>query len=220
MSQKTAGFIRAVQKAYSKKFSFLAAFLVVFFVTFSVLVRLDVVPEVQVVAETPMVSLAASPLVATGTVAKGNGELPVRVEIPSIGVKATVANPSSTDIAVLDTELLKGAVRYPTSAKLGEEGNVILMGHSSYLPVVHNQAFKAFNEIQKLKVGEEIMVYAEGTTYVYAVEKVVEADAKSAAIPLTATGSKLTLATCDSFGDSSGRFIVTATLVESYPSES
>lgn len=219
-SQKTAAFIKGFQKAYSKKWSFLVAFLAVFFMSFSVLVSFDVVPEAPKVAETPTVSLAASPLVATGVTPKGQGDLPVRIEIPSVGVKATVANPSSTDIDVLDAALLKGVVRYPTSAKLGEEGNVIIMGHSSYLPVVHNQAFKAFNEIQNLKVGEEILVHADGRTYVYAVEKVMEADAKSAAIPLSVAGQKLTLATCDSFGDTSGRFVVTANLVESYPSES
>lgn len=216
----TAGFIKAVQNAYSKKWSFLVVFLAVFFMSFSALVSFDVVPEAPKKVETPAVSLSASPLVATGVTPKGQGELPVRIEIPSVGVKATVANPSSTDVEVLDTALLKGVVRYPTSAKLGEEGNVIIMGHSSYLPVVHNQAFKAFNEIQNLKKGEKIMVHAEGRTYVYTVENVAKADATTAAIPLQVSGQKLTLVSCDSFGSPSARFVVTANLVESYPSES
>lgn len=218
--QTTVGFIKAVQKAYTKKWSFLVAFLAVFFMSFSVLVSFDVVPEMPVERDAPAVSLVASPLVATGVTPVGEGKLPVRIEIPSIGVKASVANPTATNIEVLDRELLKGVVRYPTSAKLGEEGNVIIMGHSSYLPVVHNQAFKAFNEIQNLKEGEKIVVHADGYTFVYAVESVAKADATTAAIPLQVAGQKLTLVSCDSFGSTSARFVVTANLVESYPSES
>lgn len=180
--------------------------------SFSLLVALDVVPEASTKE-----NLVASPLVATGGSVPVAGQLPSKIEIPSIGLEAEILNPTSTRVEVLDRELLKGAVRYPTSARLGEDGNVILFGHSSYLPVVANDAFKAFNEIQKLEEGDRITVYGETHVYVYEVESVEEADAESAAIPLTVSGKTLTLATCDSFGEKSDRFIVTATFVESYP---
>jgi LPXTG-site transpeptidase (sortase) family protein len=142
------------------------------------------------------------------------GEQPVSIEIPRVGIKATVDNPTSTDVAVLDEALLTGVVRYPTSAKLGTTGNVVIFGHSSYLPVVHNKAFKAFNGIQNLKKGDEIVVYSETKAYIYAVEEVGEADASADAIPLSVSGEKLTLSTCDSFGAKTDRFIVIADLVE------
>jgi LPXTG-site transpeptidase (sortase) family protein len=145
--------------------------------------------------------------------AKGEGELPIGIDIPSVGVKANVQNPSSTDIEDLDEALFKGAVRYPTSAKLGEEGNVLVFGHSSYLPIVHNQSFKAFNEISKLEEGAPIFIYSDGRRYTYAVESVEPANIENDAIPLAVDGAKLTLVTCNSFGDKTDRFIVTARLV-------
>ncbi len=210
---QTVKVIRASARAWSRKWSFLAAFLVVFFASFSTLAALDLVPEapVKVVEEA-----SVAPRALTASVALAAPENVTRVAIEKIDLNVTVENPSSTNVAVLDDALLRGAVRYPTSAQLGEDGNVILFGHSSYLPIVNNEAFKAFNEIQHLSKGDRITVYGETTAFVYAVTSVAEADAEEAAIPLTATGRTLTLATCDSFGKKTDRFIVTADLVETY----
>lgn len=211
---KTVQLIRAFGRAYAQKWSFLATFLAVFFVSFATLATLDIVPEppAKVVADVEVPSRALSASVAMAT-----PELPVRIEVPAVGIDVSIKNPESTNVAVLDEALLTGTVRYPTSARLGEEGNVILFGHSSYLPIVNNEAFKAFNEIQNLKKGDRILVHGETMTYVYVVKQVAEADAESAAIPLNTKGHTLTLATCDSFGKKTDRFIVVADLVESYP---
>lgn len=211
----TVNLIRRIQAAYDKKWSFLAAFLAVFFVTFSTLATLDLIPEpkaeaVAIEATVPASSLAAAALLA-------NPENPVRVVIEEAGIDVTIKNPSTTNVAALDEALLTGAVRYPTSAKLGEEGNMILFGHSSYLPIVNNKSFKAFNEIQNLEKGDRITVYGEDAAYVYRVTEVAQADADEDAIPLTKTGHTLTIATCDSFGKKTSRFVVVADLVESYP---
>lgn len=202
-----------------KKWSFLAAFLAVFFLTLSGLIAVGFAPSfvmlpvrqavyVQPVPVAVIPSEIVDPLFEVG-----KGELPIGIEIPSVGVKANVANPTSTDVDDLDEALLKGAVRYPTSGKLGEEGNVLVFGHSSYLPVVHNQSFKAFNEISKLEKGAPIFVYSDGRRYAYAVDTVEPADVANDAIPLSVDGSVLTLVTCNSFGDKTDRFIVTAHLV-------
>lgn len=211
----TVKFIRAAGRAYDKKWSFLAAFLAVFFVTFSVLATYDIVPEEPATVAKEDVVVQSRALSAS--VALAAPENPVRVAIPAVGIDVTIKNPNTTNVAVLDQALLSGAVRYPTSAKLGDEGNMVLFGHSSYLPVVNNKAFKAFNEIQNLKEGDRITVYGETAAFVYAVKSVSSADAEEDAIPLTQTGHTLTLATCDSFGKKTDRFIVVADLVESYP---
>lgn len=221
----TVAFIRALERAYHKKWSFLGAFLVVFFLSFLVLAIFDIVPDpikaksadsaVALVSQlqNPLSADVGSASVASATI----GELPVKVSIPSINLSVSVTNPTTTNVEVLDQGLLTGAVRYPTSATLGKAGNVILFGHSSYLPVVNNQAYKTFDGIQKLAQGDRITVYSNDKAYVYSVDTVTKADANSASIPLTVSGSRLTLATCDSFGTKSSRFIVTASLVESYP---
>lgn len=203
------GLMYAIQRAYVNKWRFLATFVAVFFVSFSALAAFDMVPEKKEdtkVATKPSVTTPAQKLPE---------ELPSRIDIPAVGISVKVLNPTATDVASLDAALLSGAVRYPGSAKLGEEGNTVLFGHSSYLPVVHNQSYKAFNKIQDLEKGDRITVYGNGHTYVYAVDKVYQANATTDAIPLTVTGHTLTLVTCDSFASKSDRFVVTATLVES-----
>lgn len=213
----TAGFIRAFGRAYAQKWRFLVVFLAAFLVSFSVLAAHDLVPEPVVASEPGVVATSTPTLAAAVLPAIVKPELPTRVVIPGAGIDVTIKNPTSTNVAILDEALLTGAVRYPTSAKLGEAGNVVLFGHSSYLPVVNNPAFKAFNQIQNLKVGERITVYGGDTVYVYSVRTVSAADASSDAIPLTKTGHTLTIATCDSFGKKTDRFIVVADLVETYP---
>lgn len=236
--------IEGLEKAYTRKWSFLGSFLFVFFVTYSVLTVLGLIPnDTASVAvgtatdtKTPLVTLETSPLVASTPVAHPrdltgvsvpygrtgivnvSGDLPVAIEASAIGLSVSIANPSSVAIATLDAALLHGAVRYPTSATLDEDGNVILFGHSSYLPIVHNLAYKTFNGIQKLKEGDEVTVYSTKTAYVYQVERVVKESADSGApLPLSVSGRILTLSTCDSFGQKSDRFVITARFVESRP---
>lgn len=215
LATTTAQLIRGISRIKHHTVGYTLATLVVFVVSVYGLALLDLLPE----APSKTVLTASKP-VATVTSAPTTPELPVKIEIPAISLAVQVANPDTTDIKQLDTALLSGAVRYPTSGKLGSDGNVIIFGHSSYLPLVNNKAFKAFNEIQKLAVGDEIRVVGETRTYVYAVEQVSRADAGTDAIPLTVTGQTLTLATCNSFAEASDRFIVTARIVESYPNAS
>jgi LPXTG-site transpeptidase (sortase) family protein len=208
--------IRAGEQAYAKKWSFFGLFVFAFFGSVIMLGNLDLLPNATSVSAeavaTPTVSLSAHKTVPTIAV-----ELPMKIEIPAIGLAATIANPTTTNIEVLDQGLLSGAVRYPTSAKLGETGNIVLFGHSSYLPVVGNQAYKTFNGIQKLVVGDVVTVASSGTAYTYRVRSVAKENAASGAgIDLAVTGRVLTLATCNSFGVKTDRFVVTADFVESH----
>lgn len=212
-----ARLIRAASRTYTRKWSFLALSVFVFLLSVYVLAALDLLPDPK--APAPTVSLSSSPLVAAGAAAPAipASESPVKIEVPAIGLSASIANPTTTDIEALDALLLKGAVRYPTSAKLNESGNVVLFGHSSYLPIVKNQAYKTFDGIQKLSAGDTITVYSSDAAYTYAVRSVQKESANSGAIPLSVAGKVLTLSTCDSFGEKSDRFIVTADFVESHP---
>ncbi len=135
---------------------------------------------------------------------------PVRIVAKDVGVDIRVWNPTSTDVEVLDKALLSGAVRYPTSALLGIDGTVLLFGHSSYLPVVRNQAFKAFNGIQDLKKGQIISVYSGSMEYRYRVTGIKVSRADEDVEHLRASGRHLILVTCDSFLSKNHRFVVTA----------
>jgi LPXTG-site transpeptidase (sortase) family protein len=215
--QATVRLIRAAQKAYARKWSFLVLFAVAFVASVAILAQLDFLPDAPAPV-TPSVTVSADQSeVASTTAAVSVPELPTAVVIPAINLSVTVADPDTTDVDALDALLLKGAVRYPTSAELGEDGNVVIFGHSSYLPIVKNQAYKTFDGIQKLAVGDTITVYSATTAYTYAVQSVAKESANDAAIPLTVNGKVLTLSTCDSFATKTDRFVVTANFIESEP---
>lgn len=182
---------------------FAGIFLFVFFISSTLLVLIDFVPEPK--NETKTVREAAPP--------HGVVEAPVRIVIPSIGVDTSIENPTSVSLSDLDDALLRGAVRYPGSALLGEEAPMFLFGHQSYLPVVRNQAFKAFNDLQKLDAGDEIMVYGDSGVYTYRVDSLERVEAAEALIPLTPGTRSLTLSTCNSFGDPGERYVISASFV-------
>ena len=210
----TARFVQAFIRASEQKFAFLALFVTVFIASYALLDYADLLPQAP--AKAPTVALTASAASATTTVSIQAVESPVKIAIPAISLSATIANPTTTNATVLDSWLLKGAVRYPSSAMLGETGNVVLFGHSSYLPIVNNQAYKTFDGIQKLKKGDLITVYSDTAAYTYSVESVQKENAGTGAIPLTVSGKVLTLATCNSFATKDDRFVVTANFVESH----
>jgi len=210
--------VRAAQHAWAVRFQFLVTFMVVLFLTLSVMIWFDWIPDAP--APTTPVPTTLSDLQSPDAVqafVSLSGEAPTKISVPAIGLNATISNPTSTNVDTLDQYLLTGAVRYPTSALLGQNGNVILFGHSSYLPIVHNQAYKTFDGIQNLKAGDLITVSSSDRVYTYAVDTVQQENADSGAIPLTQDGKQhLTLATCNSFATKSDRFVVSATLVESH----
>lgn len=212
----TARLILAGKQAYARKWSFLGIFAFIFLVSVVTLGKWDLLPDTAAASAAadsahPSVSVSvhpSNPIVAP--------ELPTKIEISAIGLAASIANPTTTNVESLDQYLLSGAVRYPTSARLGETGNVVLFGHSSYLPIVRNQAYKTFNGIQKLVAGDTITVYSAGAVYTYRVRNVAKESANDAGISLATTGRVLTLSTCDSFGAKTDRFVVTADFVESH----
>ncbi|HEX8994231.1 MAG TPA: sortase [Candidatus Paceibacterota bacterium] len=194
--------------------SFAMTFLGVFVLLFVILLLTDVVPDSMSVWKT---GGSTAPAVVTSTPSPSAYESPVRIEIDAISLKATIANPATTSVEVLDEALLRGAVRYPTSALLGQEGTMVLFGHSSYLPVVHNQAYKTFDGIQDLHKGDIISVFSGAHEYHYAVTEVRTAnvsDDNTNTLHFSQTGKHLVLITCDSFATKSDRYIVTADLTE------
>jgi LPXTG-site transpeptidase (sortase) family protein len=242
-AKTTVSLVKATKRVYSRKWTFLVVFLLVLLATVYICMITGFIPDSSDSSDTAVatpatstVTLNNSPLIAgvpitdssdasadTGAAASDNGalnmdgELPTKVVIPEINVSAPVANPATTDVATLDNYLSYGAARYPTSATLDQQGNVIIFGHSSYLPVIINQHYKTFDGIQNLKVGDLITVYSSKDVFTYSVTSEEEQNANTDSIPLTTTGHTLTLATCDSFATKSDRFVVTATLVSSSP---
>lgn len=211
------------QKAEKKapKRVFVAAFVVVFFCAFSVADSLDAVPcYVDGTCTQDSVALSSLPILGitatSSTDVASSGIEPVEIKIPAVGIDLPVQNPATTDVNALDALLNQGPARYAPSADLGDSGNVIIFAHSSHLPIVHNQMFKAFNDIPNLNPGDTItLVGTDGKSYTYAVDSIVKADTNDGTqIPLSPTiGKKLTLVTCDTLTGVSARYILTASFV-------
>jgi LPXTG-site transpeptidase (sortase) family protein len=196
----------------AKQFAIFAlTFVALFALSFTFLAMVDALPEPLTTeveaAETQPEQTESAILFA---------EAPTRITARSIGMDNQVLNPISSDIATLDEALLKGTIRHPQSAMLGVDGTVLLFGHSSYLPIVRNQNYKAFNGIQKLKQGEVVSVYSATTEYRYTVSSVRLANAEEDVVELPSNGKYLTLITCDTFGKKASRFIVTAEFAGAY----
>ena len=181
-------------------------FILLFVLMYGFMAAVDALPD-------PTNAPSHSSVVAT---APAQPEAPVRVVASDINLDVTVANPTSTNVDVLDADLLSGAVRYPTSAELGVDGTVLIFGHSSYLPIVHNLAYKTFDGIQNLKTGQIISVYSGDREYRYSVSGIKLADATQDVVELSTNGKHLVLVTCDSFAQKTNRFVVTADFVGTY----
>jgi LPXTG-site transpeptidase (sortase) family protein len=134
---------------------------------------------------------------------------PDRVVINKIGVNTIVEQPNTRNVADLDRFLNNGAVHYPGSGSI-ESGNMFIFGHSTGFQVVQNQAFKAFNDLNKLNKGDEISIYADGEEYIYRVNSVILLDENDARVDFDKNSRKLTLSTCNSFGEKDDRWIVEA----------
>jgi len=142
------------------------------------------------------------------------GELPTRIVIPEIDLDLPVLNPETRDISALDEYLKEGPVRYVDSAPLGQKGNVLIFAHTSHLPVVKNQMYKAFNRVPELEAGDSITVEASGKKYLYTVRSVRKVNAEEASVDISpGVGTKLTLVTCDTLTSKNSRFLLEADLV-------
>jgi LPXTG-site transpeptidase (sortase) family protein len=143
-------------------------------------------------------------------------EYPERLIIPDLDLDIEVANPISKSSEALDDELTRATVRYPGSALLGGEGNVVIFGHSSHLPFVRNHLYKIFNGLPELKDGSIIKIVGKEKEYMYSVVSVKKTDANDEIINLATKEARLTLATCDTFGKKTSRWVVDAKLIGSY----
>lgn len=211
-------FLRVME---ARKLAFLATFFVVVFISYAILYAIDFIPEAP---KDDNNGLAVASDVRSKTDSLGEDfsdideldvdPLPRRIIFDSLDKEVTVVNPISNNIADLDEALLGGVVRHPDSADFSTEGNVFILGHSSYLPTVFNKNFQAFNGIQSLTWGDLVRLQSSDTEYIYRVERVYKARASEVVVPTTPGEARLTLATCNTFGAKEDRFIVEAELID------
>ncbi len=209
-------FKTVIKKILQNKWSFLMIYFLIFTLTYAVLYVLDFYPEPVTSAEEKVeIKNEPEPVISEPEV--NLSPFPEEIIFDALDKTVTIANPDSRNIADLDEALLHGTVRHPDSAVLNENGNIFILGHSSYLPKVLNKNFQAFNGIQKLDWGDTVRLRSEDTEYVYRVERVYMAKASEVTVPMGGSEKRLTLATCNSFGSKDDRYMLEAILVSESP---
>lgn len=137
------------------------------------------------------------------------GELPLFIEMPSLSIQSAVEAPTVMTVSVLDAALNRGPVYYQGSGSPGER-NMLIFGHSTGFSVVRNQAYKVFNNIKNAKAGALIYVRTSSGVHTYKTLNVKKVSKYNAWIQFNSAKPLLTLATCDSFGKASDRWVLEA----------
>jgi LPXTG-site transpeptidase (sortase) family protein len=131
-----------------------------------------------------------------------------RLIVPKIGVNAPIVEGSGVEI--LDRET--GVWRHPESSLPGSNGNTILAGHRfQYLP----PNTTTFYNLDKMQIGDKILIVQNGTEYIYEVFETVEVtpDQTEHLAGTDGNTDELTLYTCAPLGRNDKRFVVKSRLV-------
>ena len=131
-----------------------------------------------------------------------------RIIIPKIGVNI----PYGSGAAALD----RGAEwRYPNNGNPASGGNFVIAAHRfSIQPTPQSTIEKSpFYHIDKLSVGDKIIVDYDGERYGYEINNIFDVQATQTEIEASSTEAKLTLYSCELGGADTGRIVVTAKLL-------
>ncbi len=138
--------------------------------------------------------------------------LPLSIEIPGHNINTSIESPISTDVKTLDNALTRAAVYYPGSGMPGSN-NTLIFGHSTSFKVVRNKAYQIFNNIKNIPAGTLVYIRTQEGVHVYKTTNVKKVSKYTAWIQFKSEKPMLTLATCDSFGKASDRWVLEAEYV-------
>jgi sortase A len=141
------------------------------------------------------------------------------VIIPKINVEIPVVYGVNTiDESAIDTALENGVVHYADTALPGQNGNLVIVGHSSN-NIFNKGKYKfAFVLLNRLEAGDTFYLQKDGKRYTYQVYKKEIVDPYNVSVlgpadkPATAT-----LITCDPPGTSLNRLVVVGEQISPSP---
>ncbi len=145
-----------------------------------------------------------------------------RVVIPKIGKNIPLVDVENRRVQnvkeledVFMEELVKGIVRYPGSAKPGDEWNTFIFGHSSNFPWIKWDYNDVFALLDNVVFGDEIIVYYNQKKYIYTVkEKHVVKPGDVAILKRNEWKKEISLMTCWPVWTSVNRMVVIWELTE------
>jgi len=145
-----------------------------------------------------------------------------RVIIPKIGRNIPLIDIQQQRVEGIDElndifmeELENGVIRYPGSAKPGEEGNTFVFGHSSNFPWMKGDYNDVFSLLDKVVYDDEIIVYYGQKEYVYKIRtKEVIRPGDVSVLKRNKGKSEITLMTCWPIGTTLNRLILIGELID------
>ncbi len=162
----------------------------------------------------PSRNVSNTPII-NGTAVNPNPE----VIIPKINVEIPVVYDVNTiDETQVEKGLERGVVHYADTATPGQNGNVVIVGHSSN-NILNGGKYKfAFVLLHDLTVGDTFYLQKDGKRYTYQVyERRVVKPSDVSVLGLADKPATATLITCDPPGTSNNRLVVTAEQIDPDP---
>lgn len=137
---------------------------------------------------------------------------PPRIIINKINVNAPVIYDQKTvNEANFLQALHNGVVHYPQTSFPGQQGNVVIFGHSSGQWWAPGNYKFVFTLLDKLKLQDLIFLDYNGTRYIYRVYDITVVKPTDLSVLNQGSNNTLTLITCTPVGTSAKRLIVKAT---------
>ncbi|PIE85494.1 hypothetical protein CSA08_01625 [Candidatus Gracilibacteria bacterium] len=135
--------------------------------------------------------------------------------VPLIDIKRKIVSGKNELNEIFMDELKNGVIRYPGSVKPGELGNTFIFGHSSNFPWVPGKYNEVFALLDKVKFGDEVIVYYGQEKYTYKIrEKKVIRPGNVGVLKNKKTKKEITIMTCWPVGTTLNRLIVVGDLIE------
>ncbi len=162
----------------------------------------------------PSRNVSNIPIIANGNV----GSQP-EVIIPKINVEIPVVYDVNTiNETAVEQGLERGVVHYADTATPGQNGNVVIVGHSSNNILNRGKYKFAFVLLNRLEAGDTFYLQKDGQRYTYQVytKKIVKPSDVSV-LGLADKPATATLITCDPPGTSTNRLVVTAEQISPDP---
>lgn len=147
----------------------------------------------------------------------------MRIVIPRINQNVPVVGVKNENLIArkwgelerdIQDALRSGVVHYPGTALPGENGNIVITGHSSYYAWDAGRFKDVFALLHDVQMGDKIIVYFNQKKFVYEVFDIKKVSPKDVDVLAPSEKEQLTLITCTPIGTNLRRLIVTARLVE------
>lgn len=132
--------------------------------------------------------------------------------IPSLNIKAPVIfGVTGYDNESVQKALQNGVIHYGQTANPGQNGNVVIVGHSSGTPWTAGDYKYIFTLLDKTKIADKIIIDYKGVRYIYEVTATeVIKPTNLSILKQPADQFNLTLVTCSPVGSDKNRLVIHA----------